>query len=302
MLLPVIAIFVYNRPIHTKRLLESLIKCDGYSNYQVKIFGDGQKNSIIDNNVIETRKVVHDFMNDIHIKNVEFFCKEKNAGLADSIINGVSEILKNNTSIIVLEDDLILDLNFLTYMSNSLEKYKDKKNIGSITGYCFPFLEDKFENKGQNIENFILPRAMSWGWATWNDRWFDSDWTLSDYNDFMHNHSKKTKFSEGGEDLLRMLALQKHGKISSWAIRWNYSHFLHSRYCVYPTKSLVKNHGFDGTGQHCKKTNKYDVSLKNSISEIHLNDELNLNVELVMTLKNYHKVPLYKKILTRFGF
>ena len=52
-----------------------------------------------------------------------------NKGLAQSVIEGVSEVLSTHKNIIVLEDDLITSRNFLNYMNQSLNYYEKYQSI-----------------------------------------------------------------------------------------------------------------------------------------------------------------------------
>ena len=49
----------------------------------------------------------------------------------------------------------------------------------------------------------------------------------------------------------RLLERQAKGQVDSWAIRWYATNFLLGRMGLYPSKSLLENIGFDGTGVHC---------------------------------------------------
>ncbi len=42
---PPIVLFIYKRPEHLKKTLESLSNCSGFENYNFLVFGDGPKNS-----------------------------------------------------------------------------------------------------------------------------------------------------------------------------------------------------------------------------------------------------------------
>ena len=52
-----------------------------------------------------------------------------------------------------------------------------------------------------------------------------------------------------GEDAVGMLHDQMAGRINSWAIRFAFAHSLSRRMAVYPRLSMVRNIGFDGTGE-----------------------------------------------------
>jgi len=54
------------------------------------------------------------------------------------------------------------------------------------------------------------------------------------------------------------------GITNSWAIRWDASCLIHNKLNLYPNKSLIKNIGQDGTGEHRGNSNKHDVILYDS--------------------------------------
>ena len=72
----------------------------------IYIFSDGWK-SLSDKNDVEA---VRKYLKKIKIfKKITIIERSKNLGLSKNIISGVSEILKKYKSVIVIEDDLILD-------------------------------------------------------------------------------------------------------------------------------------------------------------------------------------------------
>lgn len=62
------------------------------------------------------------------------FAKE-NQGLGNSIIHGVSTVINQYGTAIIIEDDLVLAPNFLAFMNEGLQRYKDEQKIFSICGY-----------------------------------------------------------------------------------------------------------------------------------------------------------------------
>ena len=81
------------------------------------------------------------------LKRLKFLLEKKNIGTASNIIQGVSKILKAKKKVIVLEDDLIVSKNFLKYMNDNLEKYKNYKKVWHISGWNwnFNFPEYKYD-------------------------------------------------------------------------------------------------------------------------------------------------------------
>lgn len=105
-----IAFFVYNRPLHAKKTIESLLRNNLADKSCLYIFSDAPKND----NVIKDVKEVRDYIKTISgFKNIEIIEREKNLGLADSIISGVTYVINKYGKVIVIEDDLVCLNNFL---------------------------------------------------------------------------------------------------------------------------------------------------------------------------------------------
>src|SRR5699024_8194985 len=92
MLSPVL-IFVYNRPIHTQRVIEALAKNNLAQNTDVFIFSDAYKTEKDYENVIKTRNYISKVKNLDYFNKVEVYEAKENKGLANSIINGVSKLI-----------------------------------------------------------------------------------------------------------------------------------------------------------------------------------------------------------------
>ena len=91
---------------------------------------------------------------------------EKNKGLANSIIDGVTEIVNKYGKIIVIEDDLIVSKGFLKYMNQALIMYEDDSEVGCIHAWNY-----FFKNIEEYESTFFLKGADCWGWATWKSSW-----------------------------------------------------------------------------------------------------------------------------------
>lgn len=248
-----IVIFVYKRPTHTLRLLKSLLECDEFSTSKIFIFSDGPKREIDKREVDNVRKIVHTVTSGL---NCHVIYRHSNLGLANSVISGVTEVLKDHSSVIVLEDDLTVGKDFLKYMNWGLQVFQDNPQIFSLTGYSFP--ENYFSvpaNYSNNV--FLSPRCGSWSWATWRDRWASVDWGLSDFQEFCEDKNRQTMFDRIGWDLSRMLKFQAAGAIDSWAIRFCYAHFKAKAHCVHPRSTLVHNLGLDRSGRHSKPDRRF---------------------------------------------
>ena len=256
-----IIIFMYNRPTHAAYALEALSKNELAIESDLTIFCDGPKSSKDLELVRLTREVAYSAKGFRSVRIVE---RTINMGLANSIINGVTEVCNKRGRVIVLEDDLVTAPSFLRFMNNALDKYQDELRVGSIHGYWYPV-------DCAVPDTFFLRGASCWGWATWSRAWqqFESDGVklLKD----LRSHNLQKEFDLGGAcKYTNMLKAQVAGRNNSWAIRWHASAFIAGLLQLSPGKSLVQNIGFDNSGTHCSASEDYDVSL--SIAPPNLKD------------------------------
>jgi hypothetical protein len=293
-----IILFVYNRPEHTKQALEYLKKNNLAKDSVLFIFSDGPKNENDKIRVNNVREIIHSIngFKDIQIKE-----QNSNLGLAKSILSGVTEIFQTHNKAIVMEDDVVSAPDFLYYMNELLDYYRENEKIFSVTGYTFPI---KISSSYKN-DLYFSPRASSWGWGTWKNRWERVDWEINDYESFIANKSLTKAFDNGGGDLTKMLKNRKSGKIDSWAIIWTYAHFKNNSYCVYPVKSRIKNIGADLSGVHTNRTKRFDVELDVEFKPVKPVEKPYLDDGIMRNFKSFFRKRLinaiYNKILIHKG-
>lgn len=292
MLAPVI-VFVYNRPEHTKKTIEALAKNNLASETEVYIFSDAAKNEKSREKVRNVREYIDLLPQKKYFKSVKIHKAHCNKGLAESVISGVSQVIKECGKVIVVEDDLISSIDFLQYMNEALDYYEKNDKIWSISGYNVPIkIPSNYES-----DIYLSYRGASWGWATWNNRWEKVDWNVSDYDEFKKSKELRKRLNRGGRDMSNMLDLQMLGKIDSWAIRWCYTQSKTDTFTVYPVVSRIKNIGFDGSGIHGGITSHYDSKLTNEIRKIQF-DNPDLDRKILKRFRN-HYMSLSKYILMR---
>ena len=258
-----VAIFGYNRPLHLEQTIKALAKNELSEETPLYVFIDGPKT----NEDIVKVAAVHNVVKNIQgFSNINIILRDTNSGLATSIINGVTKVLNDYDSIIVLEDDLITSPYFLRYMNKALDEYKSITQVMSISGYGIKNVLENLDEP-EPCDAYFATRNSSWGWGTWKDSWLLADWNVSDYEKFKCDGLQRKKFTEVGENVCLMLDLQQHDFIDSWAIRWTYTHFLNNGLSLIPYKSYVQNIGFDGSGTHCRPSDKFSVDLSSAIKD-----------------------------------
>lgn len=291
-----IILFVYDRPWHTKQTLEALM-LNNYADQSVLyIYCDGPKVNASEEtieSIEEVRVVIRDKK---WCKEVIFIERTENLGLADSIIQGVTEVIEKHGKVIVLEDDIVTSVGFLKYMNDALLFYQDNEKVMHISGYMYP-------HKEQLPETFFFNVPLCWGWATWNISWsfFNNDafylW------DEIHKRDLLTKLNKfGGDYLSSQLAHNISGRLNTWFIKWHATVLFNDGYTLYPNISLVDNIGFDNTGVH----NGEQKEFKNNILSTQIKIEKialveNENAEKIIkifydSLLNHKKVNYRNRI------
>ena len=242
-----VALFTYNRPDHTRKVLESLSRCRRLDECSVFIYCDGPKSPAHADGVKASRSIVRTFAETFPATVV---LRETNLGLARSIVTGVTELCTRYGRVIVIEDDFILSPSFLDYMLQSLDRYEDNGNIYQISGFMFPV------DNPEQPDAFLLPLTTSWGWATWKRAWAVFDWNASGWQELLSDSQKREQFNlDNSYPYYEMLRGRFSGKNDSWAILWWYAVFRANGLVLHPKRSLVWVGGFDDSGTHCGRTN-----------------------------------------------
>jgi hypothetical protein len=255
-----IVLFVYNRPNHTEQTLNALKNNYLFSESKLFIYADGKKeNATVEdvNSINEVRKIIKSKK---WTENLEIVESETNKGLANSIITGVSEIVNKYEKVIVLEDDIITSKFFLKYMNDALNVYANNEKVMHITGYMYPHKNNILE------DTFFYPMPNPWGWATWSRAWkyYNND-SVYLYN-YINQHNLWKRFNSAGGDYLQsQLERNISGELNTWFVKWHAVNIIRSGLTLFPGKSLVRNVGFDGTGEHCGTSINYETSLAEKI-------------------------------------
>lgn len=231
-----IVLFTYNRPQHTQNVLDSLAKNEEAKDSILYVFCDGAKPDVGTEGLLKIEEVRKIANSENRFKEVHVTIQPQNKGLSNSIIDGITSIINQHGTAIVLEDDLVLSPYFLAYMNDSLVRYKEDDRVAEIGACNFFACGDKYP------KSFFATMPDTWGWATWKDRWekFNPDavflYKELQKNDLMHKFN-----TYGAYDMQGMLKDQIFGKVNSWAIRWQAVMVLNDWLCLYSNPAF-SNH------------------------------------------------------------
>lgn len=286
-----ITLFVYNRPEHTKKTVETLKQNPEAKKSLLYVFSDAPKKEKDKESVNEVRNYIKKIKGFKQVKIIE---RKENHGLAKSIIQGVTQVVNKHDRIIVLEDDLVTSPYFLKYMNEALELYRNEEKVGAISGY--------FYNVNKKLpETFFLRFFSCWGWAIWKDKWdlFEKDGEkllekIKKYN------LKKLFNINNTYSFFRMLRNQTKGINNSWAIRFYAFLLVNKKLVLYPKKSLIKNIGFDDTGTHGQKRDIFETTTTQKpikVEKIPLKQSSTAYKEL----QKYFKSIFWERVFNKIG-
>lgn len=249
-----IALFVYNRIKHTRITIDALKANTDAEFSELYIFSDGNKSD----RDYESVKNVRNYIKNVNgFKSVKIIERDRNYGLAESIVDGVSLLCKKYGRAIVLEDDLITSKYFLNYMNSALNEYKDEYRVMHISGYMF-----QVKAKDLPATFFIRPTTC-WGWATWNRAWSKYSKNPVELIKSFTEEDKKEFNMENSYDYWSQVLMNANGEINTWAVFWYASVFKENGLSLHPSISMVRNIGHDGSGTNCNETRLFDVKLEN---------------------------------------
>jgi Glycosyl transferase family 2 len=254
-----IAIFIYNRSEELRQMLLSLKSCVGFDESPIIVFGDGPKNPQNIEKVEAARNTARELLGSRAIYKFSMV----NKGLTRSLIDGARDVVSEYGRIIVLEDDLLLAPNFLTFMNGALERYENEDHVYMVSGHSHHVPEI-----AQRKEAVLMPITTTQGWATWNRAWAQLDEQAAGSDKLFKNRDMRRRFNLNSTyDYATMLKRQLLGMGNSWGILWYWTVFRAKGLIVFPPQTLVYNVGMNtagtnGYGRFRKFASSYDPSGK----------------------------------------
>jgi len=261
-------------------MLQALENAELAQDSEVFIFSDGAKNAQAIEQVNKVRAIIAEPWN---FKKITICERERNIGLAQNVITGVTEVINQYGKVIVLEDDLKIAKVGLRYFNDALDAYEEEEKVMEISGYMYPV-----KDSNKLPESFFFRVANSWGWATWARAWnkynTDIDTLIADFD-----NEKIKRFSiDHTENFWKQVQEYKAGKINSWAIRWYLTLFNHNGLALYPRQSMIQNMGTDGSGTHSDADTAYHVELATQPVS-YFPKEIEENKEAYEAIKYFYK-------------
>jgi hypothetical protein len=243
-----IFILAYSRLTHLKKTIYALdnrlskddkiyIFCDNFSNDQ-------------NTKIVSKVKGVIKYLENLDKKRFIVTFRNERLGLRKNWHLAWSYMFNKFDKVVCLEDDIVINKNFLPFMKYYLNLYKNNPRIMNISGFSTKMKIPK----DYEYDCYLTKRSMSWGQGSWRRVWLKFEKQKQNHKNILKvKKNKKKLILAGGEDILRAMILDYWKIIESIQVWWIWNIIRNNGYCINPVGSLVKNIGFDGTGYHTKK-------------------------------------------------
>ena len=181
---PAILLLIWRRPIHTKKIIESIREI---SPSKIYVASDGPIKNDRDN-----QELVR-YAREIALKEIDWKCEifinfsEVNKGCKKAVSDGISWFFEKEEEGIILEDDCLPSKDFYKFCSLLLKRYRFDQRVWAICGNGYQ------KNNFKNDESYFFSRYTDvWGWATWKRCWkfYDSDiksWSMNKSCSLLNN-------------------------------------------------------------------------------------------------------------------
>jgi len=171
--------------------------------------------------------------------NLRFWHRSENLGVAASVITAIDWFFSQNSSGIILEDDILFDEKFIQFCERAWDIYGADESTWMVSG-------SNFKPPGNNLSVDFINYPMIWGWCSSAKKWkrmreayFTKpkfrliDWVTPNLAYFLNGRIKAN---------LRI--------IDTWDIQIAYEMLRARAYSVLPPVNLICNKGFDDKAIH----------------------------------------------------
>lgn len=253
-----ILLITFNRPDHTRRVLERILEAKPQELY---VFQDGAREGNANDaaKCAEVRQVTDTLWdnylshavaeNEKQQPRLHRYYSDINLGCGPGPMTALNWFFSENEMGIILEDDAIPHIDFLGYCEELLQKYKEDNSvraIGSMNVDRHPW--------GDGSYYFSMMNRNLCAWATWRRAWQDFDLYLRDTKWQTLDKALKCYgcgFYEREYWLDRLWEAQKDGQGGkSWDMQFFMSIWLHGGKGIIPNMNLCSNIGTVGEATH----------------------------------------------------
>ncbi len=241
-----VLLITFNRPEHTRRVLETIMSSQPKDLY---VFQDGARNGNEDDlkKCAEVRQVVNELTNGTEVR-LHTKYSNCNLGCGPGPMTGITWFFSQVDMGIVMEDDCLPHPDFFGYCEELLERYKENDKVCFINSTLY---NDRWKCEfSYDFSHYMVTGA----WAGWRRTWqgFDLDLKTLDAKTFRKQVLQLTDNRAEANwwySIVKEIQ-QDERKKSYWDFQMQIHLFRNSAMTIHPQRNLVSNIGFDGAGTH----------------------------------------------------
>lgn len=234
-----VTILAYRRAEKLEQLRQAL---RSFPTAELFVFCDGARGAADEQDCKDTQQVAQRFLED-H-PDAKIVVRERNLGLNQNIVQGITTALSSVPFTVILEEDVIPQPGLFEYLAQAEAAYRNEPRVFSIAAF------HPIASGDDPLATFFSRRFFCWGWATWADRWQSmlplmqgTHWPYEHYWQIppcmgtdCHWAHRQHRMGRKAMTWDRLLAL--------WTLKHDLLHLC-------PSTRLTANIGLDGSGENC---------------------------------------------------
>ena len=167
-----ILLITFNRPDHTRQVLETIVKASPKALY---VFQDGPRPGFPadEGKCRDVRHVIEDLTSRLSGLTTHLYYSDKNLGCGPGPASALTWFFQHVECGIVLEDDAVPNQDFFLYAEELLERYKEDASVCAIGS-----MNIDTQRWGDGSYYFSMMNRNLCAWATWRRAWQQFDLRL----------------------------------------------------------------------------------------------------------------------------
>lgn len=250
-----VALFVFNRPLETKRVFEAVAL---QQPPVLLVIADGARADRPEERELcnQTREIIDLVTWECDLR-LNF--SDENLGCKRRVSSGIDWVFEQVEEAIILEDDCLPSAAFFRFAEEMLKRYRHDRRIGMISG-------DNFQNQRTGIEAdyYFSKYGHIWGWASWSRAWNNYDVSISSWPELKKSgflrsiHQDQTEVSYW----TAIFDAVHRGDIDTWDYQWVLTLWTQSQLTVLPEVNMISNIGFGEEATHTVAANSPYANLE----------------------------------------
>jgi hypothetical protein len=247
-----VLLLAFNRPDRLRSVVDA-IRPDAPPRVYLAV--DGPRSTVAEDaeRVRLTQGVVGEIDWDCEVRTL---FREENLGCGRAVSGGIDWFFSQESSGVILEDDLIPGPDFLRYCDAMLDRYRDDPRVFAVSG-CNLVPQAQLRAPGSYRFSGI---THVWGWATWQRAWQHYRFDLTGWRERLPvaqrlravgGHAAQAAFWTGAFELVR------RGHLDTWDHQFILTTMEQGGLTVSPNVNLVENAGFDADSTHMTERPSY---------------------------------------------